>query len=180
MAKKVSAAYVAKRMKRLARQSEPRSFSGVLRHVGMAIRRDIVRAFAEERAPEIIPPGQGEQLAGMKWKPLAESTRRARARKGKSARGRKRGKYTRGLAGKVKALQDTGHMRRAVGQSTSRSRGRARAMAGERTSGPFYSLFHQRGARRGRWVLPARPFIGMAKRTLDEAIRRIMRHVTKQ
>lgn len=170
----------AKRMKRLARRSEPRSVArGPARHIAESIERDVLHSFDRETTPQITTRGPEESKAGSRWAPLADATVEARQRKAKKAtRGRgARSRFTAGLVGKVKPLQDTGLMRISVAHDVVRRGKKVVAIAGVVGTGPEYSVYHQKGTTRG---IPARPFVGMMRRTLKAAFARIRKHVTKK
>ena len=175
MAIKATMPQVIKRVETMARKSKPESLRQTMGHAGDAIVRDIKRAFAEEKAPQIIHPDV-RSLAGQNWAPLAPATVAQRGRKARWAKGRKRTRHTRSLAGSVQALQDTGTMRRAIQRSVEKRGGdRIGAWAGISAS-VWYSEVHQFG----KGNTPARPFVGFMQRTVREAMARILRYVTRK
>ena len=175
MAVKAKMPAVIKRVQKIAKNAKPPRLRQVMRHVAGSMRRDVVRAFGDERAPEVIHDDV-RHLAGQRWEPLAPSTLAGRGRKARWAKGRKRTRHTRSLVGKKKALQDTGLMRRSIRESVeSRGQGKIGAFTGIKGAA-FYTEFHQFG--RGR--IPARPFVGVMRRTIDQALQRIMRFITKK
>ena len=52
-----------RRLQQLARQSNPVNLTACMKHVGMAVRRDIVRALDNQRSPEIIGPSYVQDKA---------------------------------------------------------------------------------------------------------------------
>lgn len=179
MAVKAKMPAVLKRIRTLAKRAEPKTVHQAMNHIANAIHNDILLAFEVQRAPEIIHDDV-RHLAGAGWAPLAESTLQGRGRKARWAKGRKRTRHTRNLVGKVKKLQDTGHMRKSIRHSVTRSGNAVLARAGVAITAigasAFYAEIHQFGARH----IPARPFVGMRRATIDIALERILKFVTKK
>lgn len=162
-----------RRLQQLARQSNPVNLVQCMEHVGQAVRRDIIRSFSEQRSPEIIGPEYVQDKARSRWAPLAESTVKAKRRRGRYTRGRKRTRHTRGLAGRLRTLVDTETLRNRITYTVSRERGGVIVRIG---TGVHYGKYHQTGTKR----MPARPFIGTSRATLAKAALRILSRITKR
>lgn len=164
-----------KRILRLAKNSEPASIMVPMRHVAASIGRDTIRAFGQERSPQMIGPPEVAGKAGTSFAPLAPSTIEHRNRKAAHADKRKRGAATERLRGRIKTLQDEGIMRASITHDVVQVRGGVLARAGVANAPvqgvtAFYAMFHQQGTSK----MPARPFVGMARSTVRRALRRIL------
>lgn len=163
------------RIRRLAKNARPEAMMIPARHIAASIDRDIIRAFAKERTPQMIGPPEVASKASKSWAALAASTVRGRLQKAAHADKRARGRFTQSLKGKVKKLQDEGIMRASIAHDVVRVRRGVLARAGV-TSAPvqgvsvFYAMFHQWGTAK----MPSRPFVGMATSTVRRAMRRIL------
>lgn len=173
-----------RRLQQLARQSNPVNLTGCMKHVGMAVRRDIVRALDNQRSPQIIGPSYVQDKAGQPFARLAPSTTHGRIQRGK---GRKRRKRRMGLKaaerqaarmGREKALIDSGDMRKRITYTVTHGRGGVIVRIG---SSVHYSKYHQTGFRdRGGGRVAARPFVGANHGTLLACRTRILKRITKR
>ena len=132
----------------------PDGMDSVLVDIGIVAEAAISRAFAHERAPEIVAgSSKAEAAAGQPWAPLADSTKSSRRGDGEAA----------------VILRDSGRLSQSIGQKVDR----LEVAVG---TGVRYGAPHQTGTLASD-KLPARPFIGVDYADVDRMLDMVVRHL---